>query len=83
MNAEDKKILKVINFNSMIVRLKAKKDETQWNHSKNFNSMIVRLKEPRKYSDERLKRFQFYDNPIKSLKKLSLSAKRERISILW
>ena len=58
-------------FNSMIVRLKAyAKHIMEDSYGTGFNSMIVRLKEYEAARFERaVKRFQFYDSPIKSRSK--------------
>ena len=68
MNAEDKKVLKVISFNSMIVRLKGCGKILERDRVLRFQFYDSPIKSPihhagNGYGD----RFQFYDSPIKRI----------------
>ena len=61
---------RIVSFNSMIVRLKETPENGVFGGENSFNSMIVRLKVCNsRPENNRFKRFQFYDSPIKRTEK--------------
>ena len=73
MNEEDKKILKIISFNSMIVRLKGCATHFADSDAKfQFYDSPIKRDSPLLPKKSRIQAFQFYDSPIKRIESKSL-----------